>query len=1517
MIFFELVAGAPPFTGESPLELVHAHVARPPPSPCSLVATVPAMIEAIVLKLLAKAADERYQSADGLRIDLDRCRVALEESGTIDPFALGELDRPPQLTVADRLFGAEQLIHRLLAAHERASRGGRELVLLAGAPGSGKSRVLQELVRLFQGRGLVLVGRCDGADDPPFAALSSALRSRIRALLAADDGDLVAWRSELHRVVGDGGAVLCQLLPELAALLRPQGPPPEVPPSEAAQRLETLVDGMIRTLPCGRAPLVLLVDDAHWIDPTAADAIARLLADDRARSICIIAAHSGELAVSHPLRAAAAAAAGGAARVTEERIPPIALADTASLLRESLTPTTHSVRALAEHVHARAGGSPLFARVLLERLHEDGAIRFDRRAAGWVWTVPPADAAPSGDVVALLMARIAELPSSSRAVLETAACVGLRFEVALVARVLGRSTTAIDDDLDPALRRQIIGPSGDAYEATTTHVFTHPRVQEALLAGIDEGRRRALHLALGEQLRRECGDFDDRIFAAVAHSNRAVELLVGEEARVSLARANLRAGRRAALVGAAAVAERCFTQALALMPEDGWRSHHELMRSIHLAAVEALSHLGDDRAAPLFARALAEARSDLDRAEILAVRVSLELGDLRFEDALSTARAALRHVGVDLPSRGARRSFALELAKVRWRLRRRSARAFLDAPASVDRRTHLAHRLLMYVMPAVHHLDPRLTAIVLLRLAGLTLERGRTEYSPYGVAGYGMVQSAVLGEHASAYESLQIADTMLRQAPQPWIEPKIDFLAGFLILPWIQPIAEAQRRLDKGHRGALQRGDLLYAGLCGLAIPPFALFAGQELPRIQETCAELQPLTRRLEDESGAALLTAIHRACQALRGQAIDPTLLGANGEEDAALFASVRRNTVAGFAVPLYKALLLYHAGMHVAALPYLERAGASRIAVQGTPLPADHDFYAALTHAEVALQAEAPIRRKHLTTIGAHVANLAKMAATSRENFGPRWRIAAAMAAWVGGDDDTVLPGLSQAIVDARAQDDPFREGLAAELAARFAHEHRLAFLVDDYADVAAEAYARVGAHSRVAFLRRAYGRGATSEAGETPTPPEEVVPGVLVDPGTGKSLDLATVIKATQALSSEIVLDRLLTNLLRIVMENAGARRCFLVLEHEGRLSIEAEGSVDPERIEVLQSVPLDAHTQLPLSIINYVARSSSTVVLDNAAQRGSYTKDEYVREQGLKSVLCLPILQNNRVSGVLYLENNLATGVFTAERLELLNQLAAQVAISVDNARLYESLDRARQVAVAADQAKTRFLMTMSHELRTPLNAIIGYTELIEEELEDGHIGNFADDLGSVRTAALRLERTLQSTLELSRIEAGTFEIEWETVHVADIVRDVLNELRPAAIERGVPLEIAMPASLPPITADRVRIRYVLLSLLDNAIRFSEGTPAQLTVRWALDDAAPILEIIVRDRGIGIAEEHMPRIFKSFSQADGSTTRLYEGSGVSLAVTQHICNRMGGTVGVESEVGDGSTFTVRLPVQPAL
>jgi len=1529
---YEALTGKLPFDGNDPMELVHAHIARVPLPPSIVSAKVPKVLSDIILKLMSKTAEARYQSMRGLSADLERCLSEYEATGDISDFEIGARDVSERFHIPETLYGREENVEILLSAFERVSRGSTELMLLTGPSGVGKSAVIQEVHKpITQRRGHFVTGKFDQFNrDIPYSAVVQALRELLRQILTETDENLARWRKEIQDAVSVNGQVAIDVLPELELIIGPQPSVSELPPSETANRFRAVVLALFQAFAQEHHPLVLFLDDLQWCDLATLQIIELFFSDSESRYLLWIGAYRDtDVDPSHLVSQTVRRLEEGGRTVSRQEVRALDLSDTQALIADALSPSDRPVEQLAGIIQAKTDGNPFFIRTLLASFHDQGTIFFDAERCAWCWDEDRLHAVRlSDDVVDLMTSRIGALSPGSSEVLTIAACIGNRFGLKLLAKIVGRSAVEVASELWESVEKGLIRPLSDGYKylsglvespgsvdevaAKVEYQFLHDKVQRAAYSLLSEGESRRNHLRIGRLILEgaKSGELDEVIFPVVNHLNIAAPLIGDPTERTHLASLDLIAGRRAKLSIAYEAAVTYLRQGTALLPADTWKSNYDLTLALFRERVQAEHLSGNfETAMSLFAPLLSNARTDIERAEVYEVKASLETAQKQNRTAIDSAIAGLKLVGNTLPAEGSYGGLLKALGKVQWSLRGRSAQDLMSLSELTDPKKLVTLRLLIAIVPAAYFVDAKLFSIILLQIAQISLRFGLSDVSAFGFAGYGMVLSGALGAHERAHQFGRLAMQLQDHFRNPWLDAKLDFMVGAFLDAWVRPLSECEAQLQRGYQRGLQTGDLTYSCYAGAYGMLITLLEGQPLDRIHATATTLVPLMRRAGELDGIALATLIEKVATCLRGEGEDDTSLS-TGDFDEQVFLGTlgdEKTPVTKFYYSLYKSLILYVFGHHRAMQPLLRAVEGNETVSFANPMFVDFHLLDALCAASL-FEDGGRLGERRLRTA---TRKLGKLAALCPENYRARWLLALAEEHRVYGRGERALESYNLAVQASRDSGARYIEAIALERAGRFCVDTDQRMIAGFYFVGALTAYRRWGALGKVERLVeefREYMPASAFSAGGSS------VRGVGTSTGTthARSLDIGTVIKASQAISSEIVLGKLLRRLVSIVMENAGARRCVLLLDKDGSLFTEAEGSVDPEVISVMQSVPLRDHGDLPEAMIHFVVRSHGDLVLDDATIDGDFTDDPYIVEHGTRSVLCTPILHQGSLTGVLYLENSLVAGAFTSDRLDLLRQLAAQVAISVENARLYRNLDQARDEAVAADRAKTRFLMSMSHELRTPLNAVIGYTELIEEEAEEGDIRALRSDLNKIRVSATRLLRTLSGILELSRLEPGKMELDRSTFDLASLIAEACSEVEEMAEQRNNKISVLCPAGRFVVRTDRSMLHYSLLALLDNACRFTDTGEIRVVVEAIERGSEAWVKIAVSDTGIGIPQAHVNRIFSSFSQVDESPSRTYDGTGVSLAVTQRFCGMMGGSVEVESTIAMGSVFTIVLP-----
>lgn len=1529
--FYELLTGTLPFRAQDPLELVHAHIARRPVPPDLVSDAVPPLLSKLVMRLLEKNAEDRYQSLAGLLGDLRRAREAHRESGEVVDFPLGLLDRSERFSLSTTLVGREAETALVMSAFDRACAGGNELILIGGPGGIGKSALVRELKRpLAERRGAFVTGKFDALDHgAPYSALARALRELVLRILGAPEDRLREWRRALAGALGQNAQLVIQMIPELVTLLGPQPPVPKMPPAETANRFHAALRQLIGAFARDDHPLAIFLDDLQWADLATLTLIEDLVGDLHLAHILWIGTYrDSEVSSHHPLTRMRAALRESGASITEELLAPLSEADVGQIVAGTLHMEVDAVASLTGAIHQSSEGNPFFVRALLEMLHEESALRFDRSLSAWTWDMSQIEAAAlPDDVVALVTQRIERLAPTTRELLRLAAGVGARFELHLLCHLAGLDPKAALGDLWGALQAGLVRPIGDDYKfvGDEVHVveleFTHDRVQQAAYGLLDDDARLDLHLRIGRRMladqdASEEPVADAELFSLAGHFSQATARITARAERKRIATMMIRAAERAKLSTAYEAACGFLDAGARLLPASPWIEEPALTAQLMREQVECEYLAGrPERAVTIFGPLLVNTRSTVGKANLYALRAVLETNRGDLAAATDAGRKGLALFGYRPPAKATTLSVLRAFARFQLLRGRTPATTILDLPLLEDDERRAELEVTMAMTAAAYFTDTNLASVLLLRIANLSLRYGISDVTAYGLIGAGLVMAGAFGRYAAAYELSQVAHQLDERFQNVALSAKIKLFAASFTLPWTRPFAEVKLTLREAVETGEANGDIITGVYAAVTEVFMMVLDGSPMDLLSERALALMPLIRRRGLEDQAATLTFMTELFGVLLQDpegAVDDSVL-----RRLIVQLDEQRTPLALFYQHLYLALLRYMEADYERAYDAITEAVARSKAAFGSPFIADLYFYECLILCRRAPATKARQRRADEGRLRAGIKALTRWSRSAPGNFGARLALIRGEAARRDGDDAAALKLYNEAIELAREQRAPHIEAFAAECALRSAVDRGLPIVARAFFREAVAAYRRWGAAAKIAWLAGELGVEPTAYDPTDTSPSSSSSSSSSMTRATSVvALDLETVNRAARAISSELEMDRLLTRLLTLLIENAAARRGVLLLNVDGQLRVEAEAVCDDAgiRVAVGQAQSPEEFASLPASVINLVIRTGSDVIIADAAQDPLHGADPVLRARKVRSLLCTPIFHQGALSCVLYLENELSPGVFTHRRLNLIRQLAAQVAISLTNARLYDSLNDARVAALAADRVKTRFLMNMSHELRTPLNAILGFTELISESFAAGDTSTIEADLHSVHRAGMRLLRSVSSILELTQIETDAREICPVRIDLDVLLPKLVAAFQDTAAVHDNTLTLEGEGPLPSLTTDESMLRYVLTSLLDNACRFTDGGSVSVQVREVSVDGAPWIELSVADTGPGIPEDTLPKLFTAFSQADDSPTRRYDGTGVSLAVAAHFCERLGGSVRVTSEPGQGSVFTVRLPRQ---
>ncbi len=1344
--FYELLTYQLPFESTDAMELVHCHIAKQPipphfkrqGEPC------PKAVSDIVMKLLAKTAEQRYQSAWGIKADLEECLTQLQTTGKISDFPLGRYDISDKFQIPEKLYGRESEVAALMAAFERVSnpsqppitkggQGGVEMMLVAGFSGVGKSALVQEIHKpIVRQRGYFIWGKFDQFKrNIPFASLVQAFQDLIRQLLSESQAQIVAWKTKLLEALGVDAQVMIDVIPEIELIVGKQPPVAPLPPTASQNRFNLLFKKFIRVFTQAKHPLVIFLDDLQWADNASLKLLELLMSDSETCYLLLIGAYrDNEVNPLHPLMMTLEEIRKTNATVNQIVLKPLDLTNLNRLIADALHCSLEQSKPLAELVLSKTTGNPFFTNQFLKSLYQEGVLKFtppgsllqqevlplsgkggqgeqgeistkisqtssplslrmgQREGGGWHWDMAKARAMTAADnVVEFIADKLQKLEKNTQQVLQLAACIGNQFDLATLAVVYEKSVSQTAADLWQSLQEGLILPLSDSYkffqgketvnslncDISVAYKFLHDRVQQAAYSLISETDKQAMHLTIGQLFLRSTTleEREEKIFDIVNQLNVGTELITQQKEKDELAQLNLIAGRKAKAATAYAAAVKYLSIGLGLLPVNSWQSHYELTLAIYVEAAEAeYLNTNFERAETLAESILKQANTLLDRVKGYELKMQIYIAQSQMFKTIDTGLQALEMLGISLFTPN-ERNLVVELPALT---------DLENFPNMVDPYQLAAMHVLVTISPAAYVAKPDMLLRVILTMVNLSIEHGSSLWSAYAYAVYGLLLCGVIGNMEAGYHSGKLALQLLEQFDSREIQCKVKFIFNTFIRPWNELAGNIKLPLMETFQIGLDTGDLEYASFVAQNSCYLLFFVGEPLESLEQQQTQYINFLRKSKQRY--SLYNAkIWRQCVLNLLEEVETPycLIGASFDEGK-MTPIIRQENNGSllFNVYLSKSILCYLFKDYHQAVANAACAEEYTSSSIGSFHTAVHKFYYSLALLAHYPHVDNKKQQKYLEQVAAYQEKMKHWAEYAPWNFQHKYDLVEAEKARVLGNPLKAMEDYDKAIQGAKDSGYIQEEALAYELAAEFYLAIGRDFIAKNYLFEALYAYFKWGATAKVRALEEKYPQLLSRPAEKTVTSNinrKTTRSTRATRSSYSETLDLTTVMKASQAIASEIMLDKLLTQLMKILIENAGAQQGFLILESHGKLLIEAEGSVNQDKVTVLQSIPIESSRDgitpfVPTAIINYVARTKENVVLNDATHEGKFTNDLYILHNKPKSILCVPFINQGKLTGILYLENNLTTAAFTSDRLEVLKLLSIQAAISIKNAQLY-------------------------------------------------------------------------------------------------------------------------------------------------------------------------------------------------------------------------------------------------------
>ena len=1319
--FYELLTNKLPFPNTDSVELVHCHLAQQPTPPIELASLnlipkpIPQAISDIIMKLLAKTPEERYQSAWGIKADLETCLDCLENSGKIEQFTLATQDISDRFIIPEKLYGREKEITQLLTTFERVCQGSNEIVLVSGYSGIGKSALVNEVHKpILRQRGYFINGKFDQLKrDIPYGAISLAFQDLIRQLFTESEAALKNWQEKLLQALGSNGQIIIDIIPELEQIIGKQPQVEQLGANETQNRFNLFFQRFISVFTKPEHPLVIFLDDLQWTDLASLKLIELLATEADNQYLLIIGAYrDNEVDVTHPLSQTLEQIHKEGALVNNISLQPLDIECLNQLIADTLNCSIEKSKPLVKLIIKKTQGNPFFSTQLLNFLYTEKLFNFHKNENCWNWNLEEvAKVNITDNVVELSIKKINKLDKKAQDILKLAACIGNQFNLKVLSVINHTSQIITARELQSALEEGLILPLSNKYKIPLlwnqdeiekitsetsnkfipqitqciSYKFLHDRIQQAAYALIPEAEKKPVHLQIGRLLLENTkeNELEENLFDIVNQLNEGYELIVEQLEKNNLARLNLKASKKAKVSTAYQIALKYLKTSLNLLSPYSWSNQYEFTLDIYVEKLELLYlNTQFDQIEDFSETILKQTKNIIDRVKIYQIKILYYYSTFRIEKAIHTGLDILSELGIYISDKEININERIEQQQeyIKSFLKDKTIEYLANLPVVNDQYKLAIIQISQQIIAATHVTNFSLFVELILIQLNLCIKYGNSSQAPNIYNSYGILLCTNKFYINYGYEFGKLSLKLLEQFKNNKSRIFVVQMYYGQIWHWKEFLRNkvAQQTLLNTFQKGLDIGEYEYASYTAINYCLIKLLGGHNLEEVEFDYKNYANLIQKLKQKFSLYNIKIFHNLTISLsqRNNNILIIIGESLQEEETFLKKWIIQNNewlllFAYFSKTIYFYISKDYDGAFCNGIKgekYLKSTGSYLTTPQ-------YNFYTSLSFLAHYPNCATEQQKQILEQIEKNQEDMKIWASHCPANFQNKYDLVAAEKARVLGQTWSAQELYEKAIKGAKKSEFIHEEAIAYERAAEFYLALGREEIGQLYLRNAHHCYSRWGAKAKVQALEAEYPQllmGITKR--------KEVL---NTTESTGSSnpeiLDLLAVTKASQVLASEIKLDKLLAKLMKTVIENGGAQKGFLLLEKEQQWTIEAEGRLDSDEMNILKSIPLDSvvdNRQTPIlsvSIVNYVIRTYKSIVLNNAVNSEQFIRDTYIVATQPKSILCTPLLNQGKLIGILYLENNLTTGAFTSDRLEVLKILSSQAAISLQNAQLYVAL----------------------------------------------------------------------------------------------------------------------------------------------------------------------------------------------------------------------------------------------------
>ncbi|MFC1670999.1 PAS domain S-box protein [Spirochaetota bacterium] len=1284
IVLYLMITGKLPFEYKDPMELVHCHIARQPESPHEIDKDIPMAISNIIMKLMSKSPEERYQSASGIKYDLEKCLSQFREKGAIEDFIPGRQDLPVKFSIPESLYGRESEVALLMKTFDAVSNGKTEMLMVSGYSGVGKSSLVNEIRKpVTLKNGYFTTGKFDQLSrSTAYNAVILAFQNLILEIIGEDADSIKEWKSDFIKALGINAGVIVELIPEIELIMGKQLPVKELGPEETINRFQLVFQDFIKVFASQEHPLVVFLDDLQWADGSTLKLLQYLLSSESIEYTLFIGAYrDNEVSSGHPLLMSM----DEIQKVKEiHKLTLLPLEE--NVVNQIVSDTIHSDRGksspLSRLVFKKTEGNPFFVIEYLKNLYHEEYVVFSHEQGEWYFDIEKIkELQVSDNVVDFMLKRLEKLPGETRERLQYASCIGNRFDLKTLSIITERSQQETAEFLWDAVVEGILIPLTGEYNLALTdeednnivYRFQHDRIHQASYMMIEDGEKEEVHLRIGRLMLGSVDEesFDDKIVDIVTQFNKGWRLITDATEKVELVKMNVHAARKAKNSAAFGPAYSFAKINIEIFSDDSWDKYYELTYETYMLLMESAYLSKEFYEAENISRILLEkAKSPMDKARIYSKLLIQYLVIGKMDESIRAGLNGLSLLGISIPEKPSLIRMFKEIFLIKMNMRNRTVDDILNGPIITDPKQDIIQQMLANIIPSAYLTgNDNLMALVVFKQVNLTIRKGIHPEAalPLGIYG-GIVLNFMLGDLKSGHEFSELAMKVSNRFPDSGIQYKaiwIYAVGGHWLHDHMRSIPQL---LKKVLELAIQNGSLEYMAHPCVHIPQWN--PDHTIKDAYNEGAKYLEVIKstNYQDIWDEAMILMQLRAC--LMGFTENNLSLSDSFfDENECLERMVSSNFTTGIAVYYWAKLQIsYHFGNYRDGEKYLIELDKYKSSINSFPFMIDHVLFSALTHIALYPDLKGIKKRNAFRRIRKDTKLLKKWAGHSPQNFLHLTEMLDAEIARITGNTDDAPSFYERAINSANTNGYLQYEALANELYGRYwlslGREKVAAIFIQE----AGSLYEKWGASLKVSDLNEKYKELIIQTYNKKETSVDDATSTIS---SFAESLDLMTVIKASQAISSEIDLEKFLTRMIRIISENAGAQKGFLIRKDGDNVFAEAAWRVDSYSNRVFSPAKIEESDDLCRAIVNHVVQSGENFISQNASQEGDYSDNPYIKENQVKSVLCTPFRYKDKIYGALYLENNLVSGAFAENHITLLQVLLAQAAISMENAELFE------------------------------------------------------------------------------------------------------------------------------------------------------------------------------------------------------------------------------------------------------